>query len=158
MGQGQEEKEEKEEEISFIANYKNWIVVKRMVIDKSTTPQEIASILASIRSSIDRKAFDFSGIKKEFIDSYVEKIANGKRATLNDLKKALEEIKTKELNEALEKASSENVLLKDVAKAYFLSCLLDKLGLEHYLSNEALSKAYPELKVPKPRGRLPKQK
>ena len=152
MGQGQGE-----EEISFIANYKNWVVVKRMVIDGSTTPQEIAALLASIRASIDRKAFDFTGIRKEVIDAYVDKLVENKRATLSDLKKALEEIQQKELNQVIEESCSQNPLLKDVAKSYFLNSLLNKLGLEYSLTTEALSKAYPELKIPMPKGRRKKE-
>jgi hypothetical protein len=128
-----------------------------MVIDSSTTPQEIAALLASIRATIDRKAFDFTGIKKDVIDAYVDKLVANKRATLSDLKKALEEIQQKELNKVLDESCSQNPLLKDVAKSYFLNSLLNKLGLEYSLTTNALSKAYPELKIPMPKGRRKKE-
>lgn len=149
--------ESEEEEISFIVNYKGWVVVKRMVIDKNTTQQEIAQLLASIRSTIDRKSFDFTGINKEPIDSFVAKITEGKRATFSDLKNVLENLKSSEMNPVLDKACGDNPLLRDVAKEYLFTQILNSLGISAGLSLESLSKAYPELKIPKPRGRFKKE-
>jgi hypothetical protein len=48
------------DEVTFSAKYKNWISIKKMGIDENTKEPEVAHILASIKETIDRKAFELN--------------------------------------------------------------------------------------------------
>lgn len=49
------------DEVSFIAQVGNWVVIKKQKIEKDTKKIEVARILASIRSTMEKKIWDFLG-------------------------------------------------------------------------------------------------
>ena len=63
-------------------------------------------------------------------------------------------LKQNEIREVLLASSSEQSL--PLAEAYFVRKLLTTLGYELDVTTETLSKIYPELKLPKPKGRFAK--
>jgi len=65
-------------------------------------------------------------------------------------------IKQGEVREILLSASSEQLL--PIAEAYFMRKLITGVGYELETGTEMLSKIYPELKLPKPKGRFGKGK
>ena len=47
------------DEVSFIAQVGNWVVIKKQKVEPGTKKMEVARILASIRSTMDKKIWDF---------------------------------------------------------------------------------------------------
>ncbi|MCX8198178.1 MAG: DUF2666 domain-containing protein [Candidatus Micrarchaeota archaeon] len=146
-----------EGEVVFTARYKDWVVVKKLSIDGKTTPQEISAILASIESTLSRKSYQFSGINQAAIESAASKLAQGKRKSFSSLAEILSSIKPAELKKELLSACPTPAHLP-IAENYLLKCLLDSLGFKTNLDVETLSEAYPEIKVPKPKGNFKKMK
>jgi len=151
------EEEFSKEQIMFLAKYKDWIVVKKLSIDPTTTPQEIAGGLAGINATMIRKAFDFVGIDKEAVDAYAQQVCKGRRKSYANLAEALTSIKPGEMKEALAKACTEEKFLP-FAEIYFLRCVLTALGFNTEVDTKTLSDVFPELKFPKPRGNFKKKK
>ncbi|MCX6776765.1 MAG: DUF2666 family protein [Candidatus Micrarchaeota archaeon] len=144
------------DEIAFSAKYKEWISIKKMDIDEKTTPPEVVHMLSNLRESISRKAFELSGIDKGKIDAYALELIKGKRKGYSTLSEIFGGMKQKEVREVLLSASSEQLL--PIAETYFMKKLLTSLGYEVDISGEMMSKMYPELKLPKPKGRFGKKK
>ncbi|MEM3555316.1 MAG: DUF2666 family protein [Candidatus Micrarchaeia archaeon] len=142
------------DEIVFSAKYKDWVSIKKMEIDERTTAPEVVHMLANIGESVSRKAFELSGVDRARIDEYVEKIAKGKRKGYSTLSEVFGGLKQNEVREVLLSASNEQLL--PIAEAYFIRKLLTSLGYELEVGTEMISKIYPELKLPKPKGRFKK--
>ncbi|MCX6775436.1 MAG: DUF2666 family protein [Candidatus Micrarchaeota archaeon] len=144
------------DEIAFSAKYKEWISIKKMDIDEKTTPPEVVHMLSNVRESISRKAFELSGIDKGKIDAYVLGLIKGKRKGYPTLSEIFGGMKQNEVRGVLLSASSEQLL--PIAETYLMRKLLTSLGYNADISGEMMSKIYPELKLPKPKGRFGKKK
>jgi len=144
------------EEISFAANAKGWISIKKMSIDEKTKPEEIAAILAGITATIDRKGFEFAGVKTDIIDAYVDNLTKGKRKGYGNLAEIFGKLSNSELKAKLIEATDAEKF--PVAESYFLCKLLKNLGYSAWIDGAALMAAYPDLKIPKPRGNFGKKK
>jgi len=142
------------DEIVFSAKYKDWISIKKMEVDEKTATPEVVHMLANIGESVSRKAFELSGIDRAKIDEYVAKIVKGKRKGFSTLSEIFGELKQNEVREVLLSASNEQLL--PIAEAYFMRKLLTSLGYDLEVGTELMSKVYPELKLPKPKGRFKK--
>jgi hypothetical protein len=142
------------DEIAFSAKCREWISIKKMDIDEKTTAPEVVHMLSGFGESISRKAFELSGIDESRIDAYVAGLVRGKRKGYSTLSEIFDDIKQNEVREVLLSAASEQLL--PVAEAYFMRKLLTSLGYELEVGTEILSKIYPELKLPKPKGRFGK--
>lgn len=144
-------------EVIFTARYRDWMVIKKLSIDDKTTPQEVAAALASVEATISRKSYEFTGINREAIEAMAEKLASGKRKSFASLSDALSQLKPTELKGQLLSACPTPAHLP-IAENYLVKCLIDKVGFQTNLDLETLSKAFPEIKVPKPRGNFGKKK
>ena len=144
-------------EVSFTARYREWMVIKKLSIDDKITPQEVAATLASIEATISRKSYEFTGIDREKIDAMAERLSAGKRKSFVSLSEALSALKPTELKAELLTACPTPAHLP-IAENYMVKCLLDHLGFKTNLDLETLSGAFPEIKVPKPRGNFGKKK
>ncbi|MEM3399980.1 MAG: DUF2666 family protein [Candidatus Micrarchaeia archaeon] len=141
-----------EGEITFTAKLGEWISIKKMGVDEETKNEEIACVLSGIAESADRKCFQILGIDGELaakLSAYVEGLAKGKRKGFSSLSEAVR---------ALNKTEIENMAggkcPYEVVEAYVVALLLEKLGYSARVSTEMLRTLYPELKLPKPRGRF----
>ncbi len=142
--------------IDFLAQYKGWIAVKKLEISEDTKPEEVAFHLASIRESIDRKAFEILGIDTSIIDNYVSNIIKGKRKDFKTLGELISEMSKKEAKDIILSACKGKEELLPIANAYFLRSLVIGLGFDFDVSRELLSRIFPYLKVPRLRGRKKK--
>lgn len=142
------------DEVTFSAKYKEWISIKKMSIDENTKEPEVAHILASIRETIDRKTFELNGINMAKIDEYVNSVTKGKRKGFSSIAEIFNNLKQNEVREVLLASSSEQTL--PLAEAYFIRKILTTLGYGLDVTTGTLSKIYPELKLPKPKGRFAK--
>lgn len=145
-----------EGEISFFAKCKGWEVVKKCDITAETEPQEIVAILTSISDTTARKAFDFSGIDKATIDAYAAQLTKGRRKAYSNVAEIFTQLKPTEVKERLLAACKEEKLLP-IAEAYLMRSVLGALGFSTTVSPEMIAEIWPELKIPKPRGRMPKK-
>jgi len=145
------------EEVVFNAKYKEWIAVKKLLIDDNTKPEEVAGVLSSIQATLMRKAYDFSGINKSVVEELASKITAGKRKTYPNLAEVFSSMKPGEFKTALLAACPDPKYLP-IAESYLLCCVLSNLGFSAYLDSETLMSVFPELKMPKPKGNFGKKK
>lgn len=129
-------KELQKERIVFMANYKGWMAVKKLKLE-NVKDYEVSAILSSINFTIVNKMFDFAGLQDE---SSVDALVKGKRKSPIALAESL-----KAINETDEKK-----------KAYLVCKVCEKLNYKPYSSPHMLVKAYPDIKPPKVKGRVPK--
>ncbi len=147
--------DEPDQYIDFMAKYKDWVAIKRIGIRPDTKPNEIAFYLAGIRGSIDRKAYTILGINTAPIDNYVKEATKGLGKSNDALVTAVSKYKESAARSAVEQATAGNKDLQRFAEAYLLNQLIATLGFETSISQAAMSKVWKELKLPKPKGRLP---
>ncbi len=145
--------------VEFSAKWKDWIAVKKLTIREDTKPEEVAFSLASIRQSIDRKAFEIFGEHIDIVglDSYAAKIASNKKKNFKDMADVILQLSSTESKKVVENSCSKNPDLKDIASTYLFRKVVQALGFDFDVNQEMLAKVYKELKLPKPRGRQPKK-
>lgn len=148
---------EGQDEIVFTAKYKDWIVVKKLLIDPSTKPEEVVGALTSVNNTVVRKTFDFLGINREMIEAYAQKACKGKRKGFASLSEVLGSLKPSEVKAELAKACPDEKLAP-FAENYLLRAILDTLKMNAEIDLETLGKIYPNVKVSKPRGNFGKKK
>lgn len=146
-----------QDEIIFTARYKGWMVVKKLLILESTTPQEVAAALASVEATLSRKSYSFTGINMDAVEAIATRLTGGKRKSYVSLAEALSSLKPTELKGELLTACPTPAHLP-IAENYLLKCMLDSLGFKTNLDTETLSGTFPEIKVAKPRGNFGKKK
>ena len=140
-------------EISFCANYNEWIAVKKMSIDAGVPNYEVVAMLASVRETIDRKAFQLGGVDTAKIDAKVAELAKGRRKAYGTISEVLSSLNPGELKALFASAVPEEKLAP-LAEAYFFKSLLTALGFYFEVTVETMKKIYPDLKMPMPKGRI----
>ena len=143
--------------IDFMAKYGNWIAIKKMSIKSDTKPEEVAFHLAAIRQTIDRKAFEVLGIDTAALDAYAAKLTGSSRKSYSNLSNAIQQLGSAESKAAIESATKGKPELEPVASIYLFRKVVQNIGFDFDVNQEMLSKAYPELKIPKPLGRHKKE-
>jgi len=122
--------------IVFIANYHGWVSIKKLSLE-NVLNYEVAGILSSINFTIINKSFEFAGLLDE---AKVSSIVAGKRKSLSALIDCLKSIDE-----------------KDEKKLAYLICkVCESLGYTPYSTPNMLTKAYPDIKPPKVKGRVAK--
>ncbi|VVB57291.1 Uncharacterised protein [uncultured archaeon] len=144
------------EEVAFAAKHKDWMVVKKLLIEQNTAPEEIALALASIDKTLVRKAYEYAGVKAEVVEAYVARVAK-KGRTFANLSAVFSTLKPGEVKAALLEACPTPAHYP-LAESYFVKKLLEEIGFDPCLEPETLAKVYPQLKIPKPRGNFGKKK
>ncbi len=144
-------------EIVFTARYRDWMVVKKLLVEGNTSPQEVSASLASIEATLSRKSYEFSGINLAAVEAVAEKLIKGKRKSFVSLAEALSSLKPTELKKELLAACPTEKHLP-IAENYLLKVMLDLMGFRTNLDTGTLSEVYPELKIAKPRGNFGKKK
>lgn len=137
------EQELLEGQISFIGHYKDWISIKKMSVDEKTQDYEVAGILSSINSTLVNKSFDFMGVDKS-VDAIATNATKGKRKSFINLAEALKKVVPSLTGEKIQ-------------DAYILKLVFENLGFAPYATVDLLMPAYPDLKIPKPKGRFAKK-
>ncbi|MBU0590576.1 DUF2666 domain-containing protein [Candidatus Micrarchaeota archaeon] len=133
------EKEEQGDYIAYVGKYKNWISIKKLSLDNAKD-YEISGILSGINHSVVNKAFDFAGIQKD--DRTVSSLVSAKRKSYGNAMAVLREL-----------APSLSGKGED---AYLVCKVLEQLSYPPYATPGMLTKAYPDIKPPKVKGRKPK--
>jgi len=141
-----------EEYIDFAIKYKDWVAIKRMRILSNTRSEAVAFHLAGIRSTIDGRAYRLLGINTESLDSYAETTTNSLRKGLTSVGEVLGRLDTQEAKKAIDDACT-NKAVVPLAKTYLLNKLVLSINVQTGLTQEAMSKLFPDLKMPKFPGR-----
>jgi len=128
--------------IALLAKYKSWVAIKKMSIDSSVQDYEVSGTLCAINETLVKKAFDFAQIDITALDTEAKKLTKGKRKSYSTIGEVLESIPPKNQNK--------------LEKAYLMHAILREFKVRPYAHREMLSKQYKDIKVPKPRGRMPK--
>ncbi len=154
------------EEIVFTARYRDWMVVKKLLIEAISKPEDVSLVLASIDNTLVRKAYEFTGLKVDLIDAYVAEVCSGKSKSWTNLAAAFAGVKPAEIKAKLQEACPPAVPGADgktgnfmpIAEAYFVKRMIETIGYPAVLTPEILQVAFPSLKIPKPRGNFGKKK
>ena len=144
------------EEIAFVARHKDWMVVKKLLIEQNTLPEEIALALASIDKTMVRKSYDYTGIKTDIIEAYAATVAK-KGRTFSNLSAIFGSLSPGTVKAALLPACPTPAHYP-IAESYFVKKLLEEIGYDPCLEPETLGKVFPHIKVAKPRGNFGKKK
>lgn len=128
------------EEIRLVANTASWQVVRKT--NSKNEKMEVMATCSAIFQTAMKKYCELS-------DPEALKEAELLLARFHPRKSLLK------LREMLE-AASQSKLQGDSRKYLFLKCM-EQCSFPAFFSNEILSSIYPELKLPKPRGRIGKQ-
>lgn len=142
------------DEINFSAKYKNWICVKKLAINENTAPAEIVAAMVSARESMDKKSFEILGINTGEIEQLAESLTKGKRKSYSAIAEVFGSMKPGEIKAKLLAACNNNESLVGIAEQFLLRKILGNLNYSASITTEALQDAFPELKIPKPRGRF----
>lgn len=146
---------ESQDSIEFMAKYRDWIAIRKMNIYDNTRPEEVAFHLASIRQTLDKKAFEFLEIGINGIDSYADSVTNGMKG-FSGLSEAVQKLDSREARAVLAEATKTKPKHLPIAKAYLLRKVVQNMGFDFDVNQGMLSKIYKDLKVKKPPGRTPK--
>lgn len=138
------------EQVAFAARYKDWLVVKKLGIDATTKPEEVALALASIDKTLVRKSYEYAGINADVIDAYVATVAK-KGHTFANLSDVFKSLQPGAVKAALLPACAMPEQYP-IAESFFVKRLLEEAGYAPVLEPETLAKVFPHLKITKPRG------
>jgi len=128
--------------VALLAKFKSWIAIKKMGIVPGVQDYEVSATLCAINETLVKKAFDFSKIDLVALDTHAKKLAAGKRKSFQNVSEAV--------------ASLPEKGRKPIENAYLLFAVLREMNVSHYSQREMLMKAHPDVKIPKPRGRVAK--
>ncbi len=126
-----------EKYIQFVANYDDWVSIKKIKIEPTTNPKTIMEFLASLITSVDKKIED--NLKKiidlkKVEDAINEVFAGGKGASaINEALAAVNSSKVNsvinQLTEKPEWQKNEQKEIQGFCKAFAMRFALKKCGL-----------------------------
>lgn len=141
-----------EDHVDLNVKYGDWVAIKRMTVDKSTKPQNIAFHLAGIRKTTEGRFYRVLGIKLEPLDSFSSNATKGlKKKKPESLKSALTTLSTPEAKRAISESVTDKSL-ESSAMSYLATKIVTDLGYYTSVDQLAISKMYPELKPKKVPG------
>ncbi|MCX8158658.1 MAG: DUF2666 family protein [Candidatus Diapherotrites archaeon] len=123
-----------EKYIHFIANYEDWVAVKKLKVEPTTDPVTIMEFLAGLNTSLDNKVESNlrKVVKLDKLDKKIEEFYLGKK----DVQKALEFINSRELNSIIKEISEKPDLqsneikeLEDFCRVYATRKILKNIGM-----------------------------
>jgi hypothetical protein len=149
--------DESKDQVVFVAKHKDWVVIKKLLIDQHVKDQEVGFVLAGIEKSIFQKSFSYFKINTQKIYELAESFTNKKRKSLSSIGEIFSSINSSNLKKDLLNAC-ESADHYPFAEQFFVLAVLDQLGFNIYPNLEAIQKLYPELKIQKPKGNFGKKK
>lgn len=141
-----------EDHVDLNVKYDDWVAIKRMTVDRTTKPQNIAFHLAGIRKSTEGRFYRVLGIKTEVLDSFSSNVTKPlKKKKPESLKSAIAALSTADGKKAISESVSDKSL-ESTATSYLVTKLATDLGYFTSVDQIAISKMYPELKPKKVPG------
>lgn len=130
--------------IQFIANYDDWVAIKKLKIGPSTDPRTIMEFLVSLTTGIDskieqnlRKIVDLGKV-----DAAIDELELGKK----DVAKALEEVNSRKVNAVINEITSLPELQKNEQKELLQFCKV--YAMKKALKQCGLAIDYSEIGIP----------
>lgn len=125
-----------EKYIQLVANYDDWVAIKKLKIEPTTDPRTVAEFLASLTFSVDRKIAEnlakLVDISK--LDATINGIEAGK--TEEEIAESLKEINSRKISSVINELSSNEKWQKNeqkeiagFLKAYASRAVLKKCGV-----------------------------
>ncbi|AJF60273.1 MAG: DUF2666 family protein [Candidatus Diapherotrites archaeon] len=123
-----------EKYIQFVANYDDWVAIKKLKVEQATDPKTVMEFLAGLTISIDDKVEANLGkaVDLKKLDSALNELSLGK----GDTSKALAEVNGRKINSIIDEITSkpefqknEQKELKGFCKAYAMKKALKACGL-----------------------------
>ena len=145
------------DQIVFIAKHKEWISIKKLLVDEHVKSEDISLILSQVQKAINQKSFEYAEIDTDKIDEVAENYSKGKRKGISTLGEIFSSIKGPELKKELMPACKTDKHYP-LAEQYFLNKVCENLGYGPYPNLDVLQKVYPNIKITKPRGNYGKKK
>lgn len=136
------DKEDVEKRIMFVGKFKEWSVIKKVSINPDTPDWEVSGMLCGVNYTIINKAFDFAGMNKN--ETLISEVCKECRKSFGNVLATLEKLEQKLPADPLE-------------AAYVVCKSMTGMGYPPYATQTMLVKAYPDIKPPKPKGRMPKK-
>ena len=114
-----------DQSIQFIANYEDWVAIKKLKIEEKTDPRTVMEFLAGLTVSVDRKIE--ANLKKivalDKLDAVIAQIPIGK--TEDEIAAALKEVSTRKVSQVINEITqlptfqkNEQGELADFCRAY----------------------------------------
>jgi len=123
--------------IQFIANYQDWVSIKKLKIEEKTDPKMIMEFLASLGTGIDVKVEHNLGkiVELKKLDNAVEEeVEKGKNEAA--VSKAIAAVSSRKITQIINEIATnpdwqknEQKEIQDFCKAYVMRKALKKLGL-----------------------------
>lgn len=140
-------------EVKLVANFGGWMAVRKVSIERQER-KEVVACCATIFESVRKKLPEFfcaqgkEGEYNSVVDSFISKFPERKSFS--------------RLPEILSAAEKEESKIVSLAERGFEKPLLDafycrvfsQVGFPCFVSTDQVSRIYPDLKIPKPRGRM----
>lgn len=140
-------------EIRFVANFGGWMSVRKVNLEKAEK-KEVVGCCATIFDSIRRKLPEYlcaagkSGEYAAFTGAFLSRFPQ--RKSFARVPEILLAAGKEEQRVALFAEKGFETQLLDL----FYSSALERVGFPPFVSTSQVSRVYPELKIPKPRGRI----
>lgn len=124
-----------EKYIQFVANYDDWVAIKKLKIEPGMDPKTVMEFLASLTISVDRKVEENLGkmIDLKKLDSAIEQVVIGKSE--EEIASALKEVNSRKVSAVINEVSTLEKLQKNeqkelagFCKAYAMRKVLKKCG------------------------------
>jgi len=100
--------------IQFIANYEDWVAIKKLKIDGNTDPRTIMEFLAGLTMSVDPKVEE--NLKKTVELQKLDLALNELELGKGDTAKALKEISTRKIGSVINEITELEKFQKNVQK------------------------------------------
>lgn len=123
-----------EKYISFIANYDDWVSIKKLKIEPVTDPRTVMEFLASLGTSLDNKVEANLGkiVALDRVDAAIAELGLGKK----DTAKAIEEVNSRKVGSVIKEVANlpqfqpgERKELEQFCRVYAMRKALKECGL-----------------------------
>jgi len=133
-----------EKYINFIANYDDWVSIKKLKIEPTTDARMIAEFLASLGTNIDGKIEQNLGKLVDLgkVDAAIAELELGKK----DTGKALEEVGSRKVNSVIKEITELPELQKNEIKELQQFCKV--YAMKKALKQCGLQVDYSEIEIP----------
>jgi hypothetical protein len=133
-----------EKYIHFIANYDDWIAIRKLKVEPATEPITIMEFLAGLTTSVDTKVEQNLRkiIELEKLDKAIQELELGKK----DFAKALESINSRGISSAIKEICAKPELQKNVVKE--LEDFCKTYATKKALKQCGLKADYSEIEIP----------
>ncbi len=133
-----------EKYIQLVANYEDWVAIRKLKIEPATDPKTVMEFLASLGNSLDSKveANMRKIVRLEKVDAAIAELGLGKK----DVARALEEVNSRKVGSVIKEITEIPGLQKNERKEVEQFCRV--YATKKALKECGLAVDYTEIKIP----------